>query len=254
MEVRVADLKGEYHQSRSMRTSSDRILNLLIGSLHLKPVGDKELIFNLYGMDFSYSEVKPGMYKSNKVNKDYPFGFMEYLLVAKAPDDRLMLVTDGPMTFIKTRWYEGAVFAGLVFIPGLILALWSLLFFGFRLIFRRFKKSLPPFQGSLLWGNRLVIAHASALLLTIILFIANSSPNPAHRFPDSFFNPNPILDGLIGGGMIMVGILGVILLISTVRVWQKGHRFVLLKVYQSLYALFALGVSWLFYFYNIMYL
>ncbi len=250
LEARLADLKGAYHQSRSMRTSSDRILNLMIGSLHLKPVGENELSFNLYGMDFSYREVKPGMYKSNNVNKDYPFGFMEYLLVANAPDGRLMLVTDGPMTFIKTRWYEGAVFAGLVFIPAMMLAIGSLLFFGFRLIFRRFKKRLAPFQGSLLWGNRLVIAHASALLLTMILFMANSAPNIAHRLPDSFFNPNSILDGMIGGGMMMVGILGVILLISTVRVWLKGHRFVLLKVYQSLYALVALAVSWLFYFYN----
>ena len=252
LEVRSADLKGEYHQSRSMRTSSDRILNLIIGSLHLKTFGDKELNFNLYGMGFSYSEVKLGMYISNKVNKDYPFGFMNYLLVTKAPDGRLMLVTDGPMTFIKTRWYEGAVFAGMVFIPALMLAIGSLLFFGFRLIFRRFKKSLSPFQDSLLWSNRLIVAHAALLLFTIMLFMANSTPNIAHRLPDSFFNPNPILDGMIGGGMMMVGILGVILLISTGRVWLKGHRFVTLKVYQSLYTIVALGVSWLFYFYNFM--
>jgi CubicO group peptidase (beta-lactamase class C family) len=250
MEVSLADLQGEYHQSRSMRTSSDRILNLMIGSLHLKTAGDKELSFNLYGMDYSYNEVKPGMYKSNKVNKDYPFGFIEYLLVTKAPDGRLMLVTDGPMTFIKTRWYERTLTAGLVFIPALFLALMSLLFFGFRAIFRRFKKRLSPFKGSLLWGNRLIIAHAATLLFTIILFMANSEPNPAHRLPDSFFNPNPVLDTIIGTGMILVGILSALLLVSTVRVWLKGDRLPLLKVYQSLYAIVALGVFGLFYLYN----
>ena len=250
MEVSLADLQGEYHQSRSMRTSSDRILNLMIGSLHLKAAGDKELSFNLYGMDYSYNEVKPGMYKSNKVNQNYPFGFMEYLLVTKAPDGRLMLVADGPMTFIKTRWYERTLTAGLVFITTLFMALMSLLFFGFRVIFRRFKKSLSPFKGSLLWGNRLIIAHAATLLFTIILFMANSAPNPAHRLPDSFFNPNPVLDAIIATGMMLVGIFGALLLVSTVRVWLKGYRPPLLKVYQSLYALVALGVSWLFYVYN----
>ena len=250
MEVSLADLQGEYHQSRSMRTSSDRILNLMIDSLHLKTAGDKELSFNLYGMDYSYNEVKPGMYKTNNVNKDYPFGYMEYLLVTKAPDGRLMLVTDGPMTFVKTRWYERTLTAGSVFISTLFMALMSLLFFGFRAIFRRFKKRLSPFKGNLLWGNRLIIAHAATLLFTIILFMANSAPNPAHRLPDSFFNPNPVLDAIIGTGMMLVGILSALLLVSAIRVWRKGYRFPLLKVYQSLYTLVALSVSWLFYFYN----
>ena len=250
MEVRLADLKGEYHQSRSMRTSSDRILNLLVGSLHLKPVGDSGLEFNLYDMDFSYSELMPGMYKTNKVNKDYPFGFMEYLFVTKAPDGRLMLVTDGPMTFIKARWYEGALFAGLIFIPAVILAFGSLLFFGIRAIYLRFNKKSSPFKGVLLLGNRLTMTHAIALLSTIIIFSAYSKPNIAHRIPDSFFTPNPIMDGLIQGGTWIVGIMGIILLASSVRLWLRGSGTVVVKVYQSIYALWAMGVTWVFYFYN----
>ncbi len=251
MEVSVDNLKGEYHQSRSMRTSSDRILNLIIGSLHLKPVGEKELAFNLYEMDFSYRELKPGMYKSNLVNKDYPFGFMEFLFVTKAPDDRYMLVTDGPMTFIKTRWYERALFAGLIFIPAIIVAIGSLLFFGIRLLIRRFSKRAIPFKGFLLLGNRLVVAHATTLLLTVIIFVASSKPNPAHRLPESFFDPNPLVDGIINGGIILIGILGVLLFVSTVRLWLKEPGMPLSKVYQSVYSLLALGVFWLLSFYNL---
>lgn len=251
LEVSLADLQGEYHQSRSMRTSSNRILNLLIGSLQLKAVGENELAFDLYGMDFSYSEVVPGIYKSNKVNKDYPFGFMEYLLAAKAPDGRLMLVTDGPMTFIKTRWYERAQTAALVFFPSLFMAVFSLLFFGFRAVFKKIKNSLSPFKDGLLWGNRLIIAHAVILLCTILLFIANSAPNPAHLLPESFFDPNPIVEAIIGTGMMIIAILSIFLVISTARVWLKSTGFAVLKLFQIIYTFAALGVSGLLFFYNL---
>jgi CubicO group peptidase (beta-lactamase class C family) len=253
MEAGLDDLKGEYHQSRSMRTSSDRILNLLIGSLNLKPVGDTGLQFNLYGMDFSYRELMPGIYKTNKVNKNYPFGFMEYLFVTKAPDGRLMLVSDGPMTFIKARWYEGAMFSGLIFMVAVILAIGSLLFFGIRSIYKRFNKNSSSFKGVSLVGNRLAITHAIALLLTVIIFSLNSQPNIAHRLPNSFFNPNPTMDGLIQVGIWIVGIMGIILLASSVRVWLRGSETAVLKVYQSIYTLSALGVTWLLWFNNFLF-
>ena len=251
MKVRIEDIQGEYHQSRSMRTSSNKILNLIMGNLHLKQTGNDHLAFNLYEMDFSYSEVMPGLYKSNKVNKDYPFGFMEYLLVTKAPDGRMMLVTDGPMSFIRARWYERASFAGLLFIPALILAFTNLMFFGIRSIWIRFSKNVKLMHGMLLNGNRLIIAHAGVLMATIFIFLANSSPHPVHRLPYSFFDPNPLMEGLISGGLFMTTLLGVVLIASAVRVWIKHPGFIIAKVSQTVYALGAVALTWLLYFYNL---
>ncbi len=250
MKVKIKDIRGEYHQSRSMRTSSDRILNLVIGNLNLEQTDDDQLAFNLYGMGFSYSEVTPGLYRSNQVNKDYPFGFMEYLLVTKAPDGRLMLVTDGPMSFIKARWYERSFFAALIFIPALIMAFASLLFFGIRSIRLKFSKNVKRMQGVLLTGNRLLITHATILLATIFIFMTNSRPHPAHRLPVSFFESNPLLEALINGGLIITALLGVVLMVSAVRIWIKHPGFFIAKAWQTVYALWAIALTWLVYFYN----
>lgn len=250
--VDLAKLEGEYQQSRSMKTSADRILNLMIGSLHLRTVDDNEFRFSLYDMDFEFEELTPGVYKSKKQNTGYPFGAMEYLFAAMSPDGRLMLVTDGPMTLIKAPWYETTSFAGFIFIPALLFALLSLLFFMGRLIYRKVSHASTTWNRAIVMGNRLMLTHACLLLSVLLLFMINSEPHPVHLLPASFFEHNPVFDTVLTLGFSFVGIMGLVLLLWTISLWIRKPAFVVAKVIQSIYALWAAGLAWLLYFYNMM--
>lgn len=248
--VSISDLKGEYHQSRCMITSSDRILNLIIGSLRLKPMKENQMKFSLYGTYFEFEELSPGVFRNTENNNSYPFGSMEYILASRTSEGRLMLVTDGPMTFIKTRWYETASFAGIIFIPALILMVLSLSYFLIRLIYRKIRKNTKVFSKNVRLVNKIICLHSLVFITTILLFLLNTVPHHVHLLPKSFFEPNPFLDAIITGGFFITGIAGIIVAISIIRIWIKESKVTFIKLYQSIYALWALGLVWVLSFYN----
>lgn len=246
----ISDLKGEYHQSRRMITSSDRMLNLIMGSLRLKPLNDNQIKFTLYGTNFEYEKISEGVYKTINPNSSYPFGSMDYILTSKSPEGRLMLVTDGPMTFIKAKWYETTSFALIIFIPAILLAVSGLVFFMIRLIYRKVRKKSKPFKKSISIVNKVICTHAIFFVLALVLFMLNVVPHPVHLLPKSFFTPNPLLETIISIGFLITGIIGVVVAAMSIRLWVKEPEFKLVKLYHSIYALFAFALIWLFSFYN----
>jgi CubicO group peptidase (beta-lactamase class C family) len=248
----IISLKGEYHQSRKDITGSNRIVNLLMGSLHLKLNQEGHITFNLYEHDYVYEEITPGVYRSVLINRGYPFGPMEYLLSTHSPDGRIMLVTDGPMTYIKARWYETAAIAGLVFVPAILLALGSILFFLGRYLYRTVVKRIPFGKNPYKTHNRIIIVHAISLLVLVLLFASGNNPHPVHLLPESFFRPNPVMEFFLALMAIVVAILGIIAGWSAFMAWKKRMPGLAARIYYSLYGFCALGLVWLFWFYNLL--
>jgi uncharacterized membrane-anchored protein len=175
---------------------------------------------------------------------------MEYLMATQSPDGRLMLVTDGPMTYIKARWYETTFFAGLVFLPVVLLAAGSLLFFFVRFIYRKLTgKSQQNNRPSRLL-NRIIIAHAISLIAMLALFVSGNEPHPVHLLPESFFNPNPALDFMIT--LITFIITGLGIFAAWVAIARRKRNTRLSKIYYGAYALWSAGLIWLFWFYNLL--
>ncbi len=206
----IMSMKGEYHQSRKDITGPNRLLNLLMGRFNLRINHSGQIAFNLYDHDYPYEEITPGVYRSLLENKSYPFGAMEYLLATQSPDGRTMLVTDGPMTYIKARWYETAAFAGFIFVPALLFSLGSILFFVGRFLYRSVEGRTTAGKNSLKLHNRIIIVHALSLLILALLFVTGNNPHPVHLLPESFFSPNPFMELLLGIFTIVVAGMGFI--------------------------------------------
>jgi CubicO group peptidase (beta-lactamase class C family) len=249
---KLKSLKGEYHQSRKDITGPNRIVNLLMGSLHLKTNQEGQIAFNLYEHEYVYDELAPGVYRSALINTGYPFGAMEYLLATQSPDGRTMLVTDGPMTYIKARWYETAAFAGIVFVPAILLALGSILFFLGRYLYRTVVKRTPIDKNPYKINNRIIIVHAISLLVLLLLFASGNNPHPVHLLPESFFKPNPVMGFILSLMTIVVAGIGILAGWTAFKTWKKRMSGLATRIYYSLYGSWALGLVWLFWFYNLL--
>jgi hypothetical protein len=123
----MSELAGEYFQSRTMESGSDKVLNLIMGSVILTVSEAGRLQASLLGEELVFEELVPGIYRNTTKTAAYPFGPLQYIVADRAPDGRMMLVTDGPLTYIKAPWYGSTVMAMALFLPALLLAVVSLL-------------------------------------------------------------------------------------------------------------------------------
>jgi hypothetical protein len=238
-------LSGEYHQSRMYRTTSDKLMNLFIGRLRLKTLPEGKISFSLYDMDFSFREVAAGIFKTEIPNSGYPFGPFEYLLTSRSHDGRLMLLTDGPMTYIKARWYETSSVALGIILPAVLLAIVSLLFFALRYLLLKIRR-----KKSSLSGVAFIMTHAILLLLLIIVSVLANAPHPVHLLPGTFFDPDPVVDFLSMILPLLVAIAGVGVLFSYLRGFSRNGIF--FRVYFSVYSLWVAGLIWFFWFNNML--
>ncbi len=250
--IPLSKLAGEYHQSRSIRSGSSKILNLVIGSLHVRQKGDDKIAFRLYDADYLYREVAPGVFYSERENTRYPFGYMEKLVVSKSPDGRVMLVTDGPMTFIRARWYETAAFAGWIFLPALLLAVASMVIFLIKKIRRKIGKMENPDTRFMRLSDLSISIHALSLLLFLLITAAVNKPHPVHLFPESYFSPNHVADLLSGIFTHIMAITSIAAAIMFILTWRKERAGKLFVIHRGIYVVWALALTWLLWFYQLL--
>ncbi len=243
-------ITGEYHQSLRSVTGEYKMLNLVFGSMHVSNKGTDELGVWVFGQNFVFREIAPGIYANTERTHTYPFGPMNYIVAAKAPDGKLMLTTDGPVTFIKVSWYEGLTFVGFILIPALLLAIGGLLFFAGRYVYRKVRKPASPLLNTRGKQYRYIIGHAAAFLLLVILMIAHSAPDPVHLYPPSYFGERSAIDIVLDILPFVITLLGLIILVITVNGWRKKQRNIPTRIYYSGYALWSVGIVWFFYYYN----
>ncbi len=248
---RLSKVKGEYQHSLPITKGLKKVLNLFFGSMQVKTTGDGLLEVDVYGQSFGFKQTEPGIFKNTSPNHLYPHGNMQYLVATRSPGGRLMLVTDGPASFIKTSWFERGFVALLVFVPALLLALGSLFFFLIRFIMRKLRKQ-PAKSSTWKATNYLIITHGIGLLLVLLLFMNFAEPHPVHLLPMSFFESFGSLLTLLGLISWLMAALSVVLVILVVRAWKKQEGKPKVRIYYSVYTLWALALGWLLYFYQFM--
>ncbi len=252
---KIADLTGEYFQSRTMVTGSDRLLNLIMGTLFVMPVDRKRFNAVILGEDFLFDELVPGIYRSTRETGIYPFGPLRYLVAGEAPDGRRMLMTDGPLTYIRAPWYGGSAMAVVIIGPMLLLAAGSLIALLAAFVVRKLRGSgtieqenAPPLSVGYGW----LTAHALVLLTTIILVILYGKPHPVHLLPESSFTARGWMDVLLDMLPFAVALLGLAVAWAAALSWMRRARGIFFRIHYSVYTVWSLALIWFFYYWGML--
>ena len=248
----MSELAGEYFQSRTMESGSDKVLNLIMGSVILTVSEAGRLQASLLGEELVFEELVPGIYRNTTKTAAYPFGPLQYIVADRAPDGRMMLVTDGPLTYIKAPWYGGTVMAMALFLPALLLAVVSLLGLLAARIIGKFRNRPIHSKNSKKAGNGLLVAHAVLLLFMILVLILYGRPHPVHLLPESAFTDKNWIDSVINYLPAVVSLLGIAVASSALVAWNKKNRTLSKRIWYSVYSVWCLGLIWFFYYYNML--
>jgi CubicO group peptidase (beta-lactamase class C family) len=281
----ISDLTGEYFQSRTIATGSDRLLNLIMGTLFVMPTDERSFSATILGEDFVFEELVPGIYRNTRDTGIYPFGPLRFLVAGRAPDGRLMLATDGPMTYIRAPWYGGSAMALVIFAPMLLLAAGTLLLLFASFMVRKISgrpdgggagadtgpendagmdgEGDPAVRASaaaegmlsghrLLAGNALLITHAAVLLVTIFLVILYGQPHPVHLLPESAFTGRTWMETVLDQLPFVITLLGLGVAWAAIHSWIKSSRRLAARIFYSIYAVWTLGLIWFFYYYGML--
>jgi CubicO group peptidase (beta-lactamase class C family) len=244
------EMNGEFLHSLRIVDGMDKVLNLAFGNMFAVSGQQGSLTLTVHGMDFVFDRIAPGIYKNTESTNLYPYGPMHYVVTARAPDGRLMLLTDGPASYIRVTWYESTGFALFILLPALLFAAGSLLFYLLRFLTRKIRRRPAPpgaVRPEMRW---FVIAHALTLPVILMLFGGMAEPHPVHLMPMSFFGPDPLIVTLIALMSYVAAILALALIWLSVRAWINSTRTLPVRTWYSVYAIWAAGLVWLLGFYN----
>lgn len=135
-----SELGGEYQQSRRIETGGDKLVNLLSMVMRVRPEGERELTVNFLGSDYRFIETERGIYTNLDGPTAYPLGPMQYIVLTTDPFGRLMLATDGPVTYIRMPFHTTAGFTIVLIVFAILMSLGTLVYFtvrGIDSLFRR---------------------------------------------------------------------------------------------------------------------
>ncbi len=94
--------------------------------------------------------------------------------------------------------------------------------------------------------------HSLSLLLFLVITAAANKPHPVHLFPESYFSPNRAADFLSGIFTHMMAISAIAAVIMFILTLQKERTGKLFSIHRGAYVFWALALTWLLWFYQLL--
>jgi len=248
---RAKKLTGEYQMNRRSITTDEKINSILGGGIITVDVNeDGYLLVTNAGETNEFIEVEPGVYQNLREGRtqDY-FGPYHKIIFKTDPFGRIMLTTDGPMTYSKAPFYSTMSFTALaviiiVFIIISSLAYWIIIkILG---LFRRRKNKNSGLPAIALWVG--ICTSITILILFAGLF--SSGIDPVYQLPTEAYIP---VEGtsLLDFVPTLMWISSCLLVLFTVIVWLKRFWGRIARVHYSIFTLAVLGLIRLFDYWNL---
>ncbi|MFW5707681.1 MAG: serine hydrolase domain-containing protein, partial [Bacteroidota bacterium] len=251
-EPHLQKLKGEYHQSRRLVSGPDKVLNLLMGVINISMAENNTIEVNTLGQRMLFGELRPGIYHNTTPEPFYPFGPFHYLVTGHAPDGNLMLMSDGPMTYIKMPWHATLSFAALMLLPAILLALINILFYVIRAFVRRVTRKPPEIRDRSFMARAVMLTHAFLLVVFIWLIALTGNPHPVHLLPLSTFGEVGFANQLLDLMPWLVFIAFLVMAWFAWQTWNDKNRRKPARIYYLIYTVISLGPIWFFWYYNLL--
>ncbi|OEF97065.1 serine hydrolase domain-containing protein [Desulfuribacillus alkaliarsenatis] len=260
MEERSRAFVGEYYQNRRSFTNVDAFLSLMFGRILVETDENGYLLVANSGETHRFVEIESGVYS----NLQGSSSFGDFRTIAFGIDSlgKTMLMTDGPMSYSKAAWYETSGLNLLMLIAAVLFIIASLLYWVIRSIINKIRRGKTQnaeaeaeaeagaHEGAK-WAKRVAVLLGVLTLIFMLGFLVEGEIDPVYGLPAQAYTPvstfTLMLD-LIVSYAIVITTLGV--LVFSVISWIKGYWKLAGRIHYTLFALFALVLSWIFYFWN----
>jgi CubicO group peptidase (beta-lactamase class C family) len=241
---------GEYQMNRKSVTTDDKIVSILAGGIINVAVNeDGYLLVTNGGETNQFVEIEPGVYQNLREGRTQDaFGRFHKIIFKTDPLGRIMLTTDGPMTYSKAPFYSTVNFTASAALIIILIVIGSLIYWIIRMIAGWFKRGKNK-------GRSATIASWVGICtsITILVLVANlfSAPvNPVYQLPPDAYIPvkgNPLLDFI----PILMWIFSCLLVPLTVITWWKGLWGRIARVHYTIFTLAVMGLMWMLIYWNI---
>ncbi len=242
---------GEYQMNRRNVTTDEKIASILAGGIIRVEVNeDGYLLVTNCGETNEFIEIEPSVYQNLRVGRTQDaFGPFNRIIFKTDPLGRIMLTTDGPMTYSKAPFYSTMSFTALAAIIIILIIISSLIYWIIRMIIGLFKKGKNRnlgFSAILSWVG--IVTSIAVLILFAVLF--SSGIDPVYQLPKEAYMP---VEGTpLNDIPILILIFCCLLVPFTVIAWLKGFWGRLARVHYSIFTLAVMGLMWLLNYWNLL--
>lgn len=243
---------GEYQMNRRSITTDEKINSILGGGIITVDVNeDGYLLVTNVGEKNKFIEIEPGVYQNLREGRtqDY-FGNFHKIVFKTDPYGRIMLTTDGPLTYSKAPLYSTMGFTVIAVIISILTISVSLVYWIIIKtlgLFRRGKNRNSGLPAIVRWVG--ICASVAVLILFATMF-SSGGVDPVYQLPQEAYIP---VEGnlLIGFIPTLMWIFSCLLVFFTVIVWRKGLWGWIARVHYSIFTLAVLGFMWQISYWNI---
>jgi len=242
---------GEYQMNRKSVTTDEKITSILAGGIINVDVNeDGYLLVTNGGETNKFVEIEPGMYQNLREGRTQDaFGRFHKIIFKTDPLGRIMLTTDGPMTYSQAPFYSTLSFTALAAIIILLITISSLIYWIIIMIlvwFKKVKNKNSRLSAIASWAA--IFTSITILILFASLF--SSGIDPVYQLPKEAYmtvEKPPLLDFI----PTLMWVFSCLLVPFTVIAWWKGLWGRIARVHYSIFTLAVMGLMWMLIYWNL---
>ncbi len=249
--VRAKKFTGEYQMNRRSITTDEKITSILCGGIINVDVDeDGYLLVTNAGETNKFIEIEPGVYQNLREGRTQDaFGPFHKIIFKTDPFGRIMLTTDGPMTYSKAPFYATMSFtASAVIIIIFVIISWLIYWIIIKIsgLFRRGENNSSGLSAIAPW----VGIGTSITILILFSGLFSSGIDPVYQLPKEAYMPveTSSLPDFIP---TLMWIFSCLLLLFTVIAWWKGFWGRIARAHYSIFTLAVLGLMWIINYWNL---
>ncbi len=234
--------KGEYQMNRKSLTTAEKSNSLFIGIITVDVDKDGYLLVTNLGEANKFVEIEQGVYQNLREGRtqDY-FGPFHRIVFTEDSGGRIMLTTDGPMTYSKAPFYATMGFAVPALFVTLLTIVGSLIYWLLKNLINLIKRR--NIQGASLasaaqWVS---ICTGIAILVLSVSVLLSGDNDPVYQLPKDAYIPEQVLP-LLSYAPSFIWAFSSLLLLFTVLAWWKNFWKSSGKIHYTTFTLAVFGL------------
>ena len=248
---RAKKFLGEYQMNRRSITTDEKANSLFGGVINIDVNEGGYLLVTNGGETNKFIEIEPGVYQNLREGRtqDY-FGPFHKIVFKTDPYGRVMLTTDGPMTYSKAPFYSTMRFTALALIILLLIIISSLVYWIIIKLLGLFKQKKAQYSRLADIAHWIGICTGIAVLIILASLLSSGGIDPVYQLPKEAYIPregSPLLDFI----PTLILIFSISLVVFTAIIWREGFWGKLARIHYTLFTLATLGLLWILNYWNL---